>query len=138
MVDLDPLLRPWVGKDSAAAASMGWDEDQAAALARRIASASGLDIQWEPGDEEWILFLRDGRHEGMLSVRYPVAVGVPSLVAALTSSDSRLSVAEIDDFLSEELRASPELLRATVLDQGWDPDFDTERFSANDLFVESV
>lgn len=42
------------------------------------------------------------------------------------------------DFSTEELRASPDVLRATLLRFGWADDFDTNAFCASDLFVESV
>jgi len=45
---------------------------------------------------------------------------------------------EIDDFRTEQLRASPELLKATLLRHGWDPYFNPDDFCTSDLFVVSV
>lgn len=58
---------------------------------------------------------------------------------ALAAAAPGLVVVEVTDFSAAELRASPEVLRATLLRFGWsDDDFDTNAFCASDLFVESV
>jgi hypothetical protein len=49
-----------------------------------------------------------------------------------------VTTVEISGFLEEDLRAEPDLLRATALPYGWANDFDPAGFCANDLFVESV
>jgi hypothetical protein len=135
MTDLDALLRRWADPEPVV---NDWSAEQALDVARRVAAECGLRVSWEPPDEEWILFVGAGASHGMLSVRYPIALGTAPVTAALGVADRRVAVVRIEDFMAEDLRASPELLKATVLDYGWDDSFDTEAFSANDLFVESV
>ena len=135
MTDLDALLRPWAHLEPAV---IDWPEEQALDIALRVAEECGLGTAWEPGDEEWILFVGVHAYHGMLSVRFPIALGSGPVTAALGAADPRVAAVQIEDFMAEDLRASPELLKATVLNGGWDDTFDTEAFSANDLFVVSV
>ena len=135
MADLDPLLRPLIDPQPVL---NDWSEEQALDVARRVAVECGLSTTWEPPDEEWILFVGADACHGMLSVRFPIALGTAPVTAALGVADRRVAVLQIDDFMAEDLRASPELLEATVLEYGWDDTFDTEAFSAWDLFVGSV
>ena len=135
MPDLDALLRPWVDRKPG---PEDWSAEQALDVARRVAAERGLSAEWEPPDEEWILFVGADAYHGMVSVRFPIALGTAPVIAALGAADRRVAVLRIDDFMAEDLTASPELLRATVLDYDWDRSFDPQAFSANDLFVESV
>jgi hypothetical protein len=137
MIDLDPVLARWADEESGNGSVAEWEESTAHQLAERLADRHGLRVSWEPGDEEWIRLL-NSESEGMLSTRFPLA-----LVTRLLSGDLRemapdVVVVEITHFLAEDLRASPQLLAATVLREGWADDFNPEAFCANDLFVESV
>lgn len=130
VIDLDDVLRPWRGGPSPA----GWDGPAALALAHRLNVDGALTVEWEPGDEEWIYL-----GTGMISVRFPIALAVDSLAARIRDADPSIGVVEISGLHVEELRASADLLRATVLPYPWDEQlFNTEAFSAWDLFVESV
>lgn len=135
MTDLDAVLRRWADPEPVV---NDWSTEQALDVAGRVAAECGLGVAFEPPDEEWALFVGAGAVHGMLSVRYPIALGTAPVVAALDAADRRVAVVRIKDFMAEDLRASPELLKATVLEYGWDDSFDTEAFSANDLFVESI
>ncbi len=137
MIDLDPALARWVGQQAESGYLAGWDETVARELAERLATKCGLRVSWEPGDEQWIRLL-NAECQGMLSVRFPLALVTRSLRNELTGMAVGLVVVEISGFLTEDLRAAPDLLRATVLPDGWADDFNPEAFCANDLFVESV
>jgi hypothetical protein len=132
LIDLDEVLRPWV-----AAAAPAWDAKAAQALATRAAAGQGLSVEWEPDDEEWVRLVGD-TSQALISVRYPLALCVPALAGALAAQPG-VRVVEISDAEAPELRASVDVLRATLLPgPHWAEDFDPDRFSAWDLFVESV
>lgn len=127
MIDLDPILRPWVDDPPS------WSEERAVQAVRTVAQRYGLPVaEFEPPDEEWIRFGDSARH-GMVSTRYPLAfandgVDFPQGVTVVR-------YAHPDD---EDIRASRDVLEATLLPNGISEDFDTDGFSAGDLFVESV
>jgi hypothetical protein len=131
VIDLDGLLRAWI-----TAPAPPWDAAAAQALARRAAVGRALSVEWEPDDEEWVRLL-DESSRALVSVRYPLVLTVPELADAFGEPGVRVvPVSSVD---AEELRASPDVLIATLLPSGnWDEDFDTEAVSAWDLFVESV
>lgn len=133
MIKLDEALARW-----AASAKGEWSPERAQDAADRLASQLGLNVLWEPGDEEWILVADEVKYQGMLSIKYPLALLTPLVAAKARGIDPTLDIVEITDFLDENLSAKSELLKATALPHGWDDDFDPEAFCANDLFVESV
>jgi hypothetical protein len=137
MIDLDPALTRWADEHPEDGHAADWDEGAAHELAQRLAGKRGLRVSWEPGDEEWIR-LAAADVQGMLSTRFPLALVTPPLSSDLHDMAPAVVVVEITGFLTEDLRADPHLLRATVLPAGWAEDFDPEAFCANDLFVESV
>lgn len=127
VIDLDPILRPWVDEPPP------WDEDQTVHAVQAAADKHGLPVaEFEPPDEEWIRFGDANRH-GMMSVRYPLAFANDGI--AFPKGITVVRYTHSDD---ENIRASRELLQATLLPHGISDDFDTEAFSAGDLFVESV
>lgn len=127
MIDLDPILRQWVNDPPP------WDEDQAVQAVRTVADEYGLPVaEFEPPDEEWIRFGDADRH-GMMSVRYPLAFTNDDV--AFPEGITVVRYTHPDD---ENIRASRELLQVTLLRHGISDDFNTEAFSAGDLFVESV
>jgi hypothetical protein len=133
VTNIDEILRPWVsGRPE------GWNEDVAEDLAQRLAAGHSLSINWEPGDEEWITLIGDDLR-GMIHVRYPLAIAVGAMVELVRGERPEVKIVKVDDLDAEELSASPEVLRATVLPYTpWSEDFDPEHFSASDLFFESV
>ena len=133
MIDMDASLR-----QAGRMVESGWSEDRAVDLAQRLAEGLRLWIQFEPGDEEWVILEGDGPYVGMISIRFPLAVVLPTVAETLGAIAPEVVLVRIEDFLAAELRGSSELLRTTVLPYGWDVDFETEAFSANDLFVASV
>jgi hypothetical protein len=128
MIDLDPILRPWISQEPE------WGEDQALELARSLAERFGLTVaSFDPPDEEWVNVSSADRY-AMISVRYPLMFSAGSLPSA-----PGITVVPIVDADTEELSASREVLEATLLPHGIkDPEFNTSAFSAGDLFVESV
>lgn len=137
MIDLDPALTRWAGEHPADGPLGGWGEDAAHNVAQRLAAKQGLRVSWEPGDEEWIRLVASDV-EGMLSTRFPLALVIPPISVGLSDMAPAVVAVEITGFMTEDLRAAPQLLRATVLPNGWADDFDPAAFCANDLFVESV
>jgi len=133
LIRLDDALARW-----AASAESTWSPEAARNAAERLAAQLGLNILWEPGDEEWILLADNVKYQGMLSIKYPLALLTPLVSEKARNIDSALDVVEITDFLDENLNAKSDLLKATALPHGWDDDFHPEAFCANDLFVESV
>ena len=133
MIDLDEALRRWT-----AGSATPWSATRAKEAADRIAAARGYSIQWEPGDEEWILLADEHAYQGMISIHHPLALLTPAAARTARQVDDALDLIEISDFLDENLRATPRLLKATALPHGWDDDFHPEAFCANDLFVEGV
>jgi hypothetical protein len=128
MIDLDPILQPWVDH------APTWSEDQAMTLARNLSERFAMTIApFDPPDEEWINVSSPGRY-AMISTRYPFMFSIgPSLLLR------DITAVPIIDTDTEELRASRDVLEATLLPHGIkDPEFNTEAFSAGDLFVESV
>lgn len=134
MINLDTALAPF--QDPAAYA--GWSGEQAKKAADAAAAEAGYTVAWEPGDEEWILLADDAGYQAMVSVRYPLALATPTAAVYLRGGETSLTIVEITEFLEEDLEATPELLKMTVLPYGWADDFDPGAFCANDLFVESV
>jgi hypothetical protein len=137
MIDLDPALARWAGEHSEDGHVPGWDENAARDLASRLAAKHGLRVSWEPGDEQWMRLL-NAECQGMVSTRFPLALVTRLLSIDVPGPAADLVVVEINGFEIEDLRATPDLLRATVLPDGWADDFNPEAFCANDLFVESV
>ena len=133
MIKLDEALARW-----AASAEGQWSAERARDAAERVAAHLGLNVLWEPGDEEWILLADEAKYQGMLSIKYPLALLTPLVAMKAQGIEPALDIVEITDFLEENLSAKPDLLKATALPYGWDDDFDPEAFCANDLFVESV
>jgi hypothetical protein len=134
MIDLDPALAPW--QDPAAAA--GWTEDRAVQTAQKAATGAGLVLNYDPGDEEWVLLADETAYQAMISIKFPIALATAAVAKAVQQADPSIEVVEITGFLDEDLRATPELLKMTALPYGWADDFNPEAFCANDLFVESV
>lgn len=132
MIDIDNALRCASERGPSA-----WGEDRAVQVASEIAGHVGRSIDYEPPDEEWIRFTGEA-DIGMLSVRVPLALVTEGLAHLVHEVATDVFVVKISGFIDENLRGSPELIKATVLPFGWNDDFDTEAFSANDLFVESV
>jgi hypothetical protein len=131
VTDLDPILRQWGAPDPTWAAA-------AESVVRAVAAERGLRVEYEPPDEEWLRLIDEDRWYAMVSARYPLAVATAAIADDLRRRPG-LAVVEVSDQLADELSASPELLRATLLRYGWDEgEFDPARFNANDLFVESV
>jgi len=133
LIKLDEALARW-----AASAEGQWSAERARDAAERVAAHLGLNVLWEPGDEEWILLADEAKYQGMLSIKYPLALLTPLVAMKAQGIEPALDIVEITDFLEENLSAKPDLLKATALPYGWDDDFDPEAFCANDLFVESV
>lgn len=128
MIDLDPVLQPWADQ------APSWSEAQAMSLARSLAERFEMTIgSFDPPDEEWIN-VNGADGYAMISTRYPLmfAAGQPLLAPEITA----IPVTDTD---ADQLRASRDLLEATLLPHGIkDPEFSTEAFSVGDLFVESV
>lgn len=123
MIDLDPILT------RLHRASPPWDDEDAL----RVANDLSTEIySFDPPDEEWVRF-----NGGMISTRYPLAFATAERTQPL--QDDGVVVIPMTDFDTDEYRASREILEATLLPHGInDADFNTEAFSAGDLFVESV
>ncbi|MGH3655856.1 MAG: hypothetical protein ACRDUA_04280, partial [Micromonosporaceae bacterium] len=112
MIDLDPLLRPWIDEPPA------WGEKQAMRVAREIAERLDMRIApFDPPDEEWIIIGNDAGW-AYISSRYPMAFA-PDGVAL----PEDVVVARIANTDTEQVRASPDVLRATLLRHGWAEDF---------------
>jgi hypothetical protein len=133
LINLDEAMARW-----AASAEGQWSPERTRDAAERVAARLGLNVLWEPGDEEWILLADEAKYQGMLSIKYPLALLTPFASSIARGIEPTLDIVEITDFLEENLSAKPELLAMTALPYGWDDDFDPEAFCANDLFVESV
>ncbi len=133
MIRIDDALSRWAG-----APENAWSPALASDAADRMATRLGLTVLWEPGDEEWILLADAVAYQGMISIRYPMALLTTHVASEARSIDSALDIVEITEFLDENLSADAELLKATALPHGWDDDFNPQAFCANDLFVESV
>lgn len=138
MIDLDEALARWAAASAHSGSDAGWDPGRAKDVADQIATEAGYNVLWEPGDEEWILLADERAYQAMISIRHPLALMTPATATATRTVDATLDIVEITGFLDEDLRATPSLLQATALPHGWDDDFDTEAFCANDLFVESI
>jgi hypothetical protein len=132
LIDLDEVLRSWQ-----ASPPSDWNGAAAERVARAVATPQRLRTDYDPPDEEWIRLLDDGVR-ALIHTRYPLALALAEQLEPLRAAEPRLRVVEISDYEAEELRASKDVLQATVLPYASWVDFDPERFSANDLFVESV
>ncbi len=138
MIDLDHLLERWVGEEPWQRRRPDWSDNDAQELGQQLARDHGLTVDWERGDEEWIRLSDGDAVQAMVSTLLPLALATGALRPTMQRLRPDLVVGEISDFDAEELRATPDVLRSTLLRHGWDDDFDPERFSARDLFVESV
>ncbi|MFB9903669.1 hypothetical protein [Allokutzneria oryzae] len=138
MIDLDESLSPWREARPWVSPFPEWGEAAAYGAATAVARRGGLTLKWEPGDEEWILLAGEKAYEGMCSLFFPLFLAVPDLVPVIATAAPLTAVVPITDFGTEDLRCSPDLLRATLLRYGWNDDFDPEAFCAHDLFVESI
>ncbi|WP_086819420.1 hypothetical protein [Allokutzneria sp. NRRL B-24872] len=139
MIDLDPSLSQWRDARPWERPIYGWGEASAYAASTAVAQRWNLINQWEPGDEEWIMLSDGNDYRSMCSLFFPLFLAVPTVAASISSLVADpVVVVPITGFEVEDLRCSPDLLRATVLRYGWNHDFDPEAFCASDLFVESV
>ncbi|MEV4618112.1 hypothetical protein AB0J74_05245 [Asanoa sp. NPDC049573] len=134
MIDLDDTLRAWVTSPPE------WSSAAAVRLAKRVAAGDDLlAVSWEPGDDEWVRLAGDDDVRATVHVRYPLAFADHELAARLRAADPAVTVIAIPDYDADDLRGSPDLLRATILPHlPWSDDFDPAHFSAADLFFESV
>lgn len=134
MIDLDPYLARWTQSTHRPL----WTAETAVGAGAVIAAATALTADWEPPDEEWI-GLEDGSTcHGMISTRVPLALLIPPTSETARALCENLAVVEIFDTTTDDVRAHPDLLRATVLPYGWDDDFNPAGFCVQDLFVESI
>ena len=139
MIDLDAPLSLWRDARPWERALPDWGEASAYAAARAVAGKGGLVLRWEPGDEEWILLVDGDAYSAMCSLYFPLFLATPDLAPSIpVMTPEPVVVVPITGFATENLRCSPDLLRATLLRHGWNRDFDPEAFCAIDLFAESV
>jgi hypothetical protein len=131
VIDLDATLRPWMAGPPAS-----WGEDAAVRVAEEAAQRRSLRTVWEPGDEQWIRLVADGV-VGLLGIRYPLAFVTDRHLADDLERLHTIAIV-VDDIDGEQLRASADVLQATVLPPPWSEDFDPDHFTAMDLFVDSV
>ena len=111
LIRLDEALARW-----AASAEGQWSPERAREAADRVAAELGLNVLWEPGDEEWILLADEAKYQGMLSIKYPLALLTPFASSKARDIEPALGIVEITDFLEENLSAKPELLKASETD----------------------
>jgi hypothetical protein len=132
LIDLDDVLRDWTASPPA-----NWDADAAKSVAAKLSRENDMEVDWDPPDEEWI---RLGNPvQALVHVRYPLALVARELVDTVRAARPDLRIVAIADYYGEELRATTDVLKATVLPyQPWSEDFTADQFSAHDLFVESV
>ncbi len=138
MINLDQALSHWVHAKPWDKPLPNWDPPSAHSVGDYVARAHGLNVDWEPPDEEWVRVWGPTNAAAMISTLFPLAFTTRQLRETLASASDQLVLIEVTDFGAEELQASPDLLRSTLLRYGWDSDFDTNRFCASDLFVVSV
>ncbi len=138
MIDLDPTLGPWRDAKPWETPMPGWGEAIAESIARFVARRHDLSVDWDPPDEEWVRILGSNETCAMVSTLFPLAITVEWLRDALAAVAANAVIIEVSDFHTEQLQASTDLLKATLLRYGWDPTFNTSAFCASDLFVESV
>lgn len=130
--DLDPsIIR---ARESEPA---GWNDERALRAVELMVDQLGVNVDYEPPAEQWVRFGHIELGGGMISVRLPLAIVWPADARLLSEIGNNIVVVRVSAFDTEELRASPDLLRSTLLPH-WCADLDTEAFSANDLFVESI
>jgi len=134
MIDLDPYLSRWACPTAATA----WTEKAATETASAIATATGLGTEWEPGDEGWIGLTSAHTSHGIISTLFPLALLESSIGHVARTLRHDLTVVEVTETVTDQLRAGPELLRATLLRYGWETDFNPDGFCVHDLFVESI
>ncbi|WP_157181368.1 hypothetical protein [Actinopolymorpha alba] len=138
MIDLDPALQQWLGATPWESPLPGWTRTGAAARLKALATAHNLTLTaYEPPEEEWVC-VRAHDATAIASTLFPLAFVTVGLDEVVCRWLPGLTVLPLASMVAADYRASPELLRATLLRFGWTNDFSSEGFCVSDLVVESV
>ena len=138
MIDLDPVLRRWRGTTPWQTPLPNWGRERAGSAFRSLVREYGLSLTtYEPPDEEWIV-VRNGEATAIASALFPLAFVTDGLTAVVRTALPHLTLVALASTVAVDYRASADVLRDTLLRDGWTNDFSPEGFCVSDLLVESV
>ena len=137
-MDLDPVLCRWLGTAPWDTPLPEWDRSGAETTLETLRQAHNLTLTaYEPPDEEWIC-ARGAEATAVTSALFPLAFVTPGLHQAVRTRLPQVTVVPLASTVSADYRATPAVLRATLLRYGWTNDFTPSSFCVSDLLVESL
>jgi hypothetical protein len=138
MMDLDPVLSRWQGTAPWNDPLPEWTRRGAESTLTHLGRAHNLTLTaYEPPEEEWIC-VGGSDATAVTSALFPLAFVTAGLRDALLVSVPQLTVVPLASTVATDYRASPSVLRATLLRFGWTKDFSPACFCVSDLLVESI
>jgi hypothetical protein len=138
MMDLDPVLRCWQGTTPWATPLPQWCRPRAETVLEQLGHAHNLTLTaYEPPDEEWICACGPDV-TAVASALFPLAFVTAGLRDVVSGLLPQLTVVPLSSTVAADYRASPHILRSTLLRSGWTRDFSPARFCVSDLLVESL
>ena len=138
MMDLDPVLRPWHGTSPWNSPLPGWSRAGAETMFESLGRTFGLTLTaYEPPEEEWIC-VRGTDATAVSSALFPLAFVTAGLDDVVRRRLPQLTLVPLASTVAADYRASPCLLRSTLLRFGWTKDFSPSCFCVSDLLVESI
>jgi hypothetical protein len=138
MMDLDPVLGRWQGTAPWDTPLPGWSRSGAEVLFETLARAFGLSLTaYEPPEEEWIC-ARGTDATAVTSALFPLAFVTAGLREVVRRRLPQVTVVPLASTVAADYRASPCVLRSTLLRYGWTNDFSPSCFCVSDLLVESI
>jgi hypothetical protein len=138
MMDLDPVLRAWQDATPWTTPLPDWHRDRAETTLEQLGHAHNLTLTaYEPPDEEWIC-ARGPDVTAVASALFPLAFVTPGLHDVVRCLLPQVTVVPLASTIAADYRASPHILRSTLLRYGWTRDFSPSCFCLSDLLVESL
>ena len=138
MMDLDPVLRCWLGASPWSTPLPQWCRSGAEATLEQLGRTYNLTLTaYEPPDEEWIC-ARGPDVTAVASALFPLAFVTAGLHDVVRGLLPQLTVVPLTSTVAADYRASPQVLRSTLLRYGWTRDFSPSQFCVSDLLVESL
>jgi hypothetical protein len=138
MMDLDPVLLRWQGTTPWNSPLPDWSRSGAEITFESLGRAFGLTLTaYEPPDEEWLCVRGEGA-TAVTSALFPLAFVTAGLTEVIRRRLPQLTVVPLASTVAADYRASPCVLRSTLLRYGWTNDFSPSCFCVSDLLVESI
>lgn len=138
MMDLDPVLCRWLGTAPWDTPLPDWSRSSAGSTFENLGRSHDLTLTaYEPPDEEWIC-VQGAAAAAVTSALFPLAFVTPGLCDVIRRRAPQITTVPLASTVAADYRASPEMLRATLLRYGWTNDFSPSSFCVSDLLVESL